>query len=183
MGSPKALLHFRGESFADRLISLFAPLCDPVVVVLGHDAARVRAGLHRGSQASIAVNEEPERGMLSSLQCGLALVPPHARGVLFTPVDYPAVEPATVRALIASHACYRCAVAAPYFGEQSGHPVLLAPYVAREIMALDPVTGNARDVIREYVRTRVPVDDPAILLDVDTPEAYRSLLASAGARP
>jgi len=45
MGSPKALLRYRGQTFLDTLISLFAARCSPVIVVLGADADRIRRGL------------------------------------------------------------------------------------------------------------------------------------------
>ena len=35
MGTPKALLDLRGETFLNRLIRVFAASCDPVVVVVG----------------------------------------------------------------------------------------------------------------------------------------------------
>ena len=47
MGRPKALLEYRGETFAGRLVRVLSKVCDPVIVVLGHhaDAIRERAGV------------------------------------------------------------------------------------------------------------------------------------------
>ena len=45
MGSPKALLEFRGQTFLDRLVDVFSGFCGQVVVVVGFDAERIRAGL------------------------------------------------------------------------------------------------------------------------------------------
>jgi CTP:molybdopterin cytidylyltransferase MocA len=42
MGSPKALLQFRGQSFLERAIELYSAYCDPVVAVIGHHAAAIR---------------------------------------------------------------------------------------------------------------------------------------------
>ena len=42
MGSPKALLQYRNESFLDTLIGLFTERCDPVIVVLGAHADEIR---------------------------------------------------------------------------------------------------------------------------------------------
>ena len=42
MGFPKALLRYRDETFLDTLIGLFAPRCQPVIVVLGAHADRIR---------------------------------------------------------------------------------------------------------------------------------------------
>ena len=69
MGRPKALLQYGGETFLGRLQRIFLQHCEPVVVVLGHDAEVVGAAVD--SRVRVAVNAEPERGMLTSLQAGL----------------------------------------------------------------------------------------------------------------
>jgi CTP:molybdopterin cytidylyltransferase MocA len=98
MGSPKALLRYREETFLDTLTALFATRCSPVIVVLGARAAEIRAGALRS--ATFVVNPDYARGMTTSLQCGLRAVPPDADGVLFTLVDHPAASPATLDALL-----------------------------------------------------------------------------------
>ena len=40
MGTPKALLEYRGETFVDRLVRVLGAVCDPVIVVLGYHARR-----------------------------------------------------------------------------------------------------------------------------------------------
>jgi len=42
MGSPKALLEYRGETFAGRLVRVLSKVCNPVIVVLGYHAAAIR---------------------------------------------------------------------------------------------------------------------------------------------
>jgi molybdenum cofactor cytidylyltransferase len=164
MGSPKALLTLNGVSFADGLIAAFAP-CDEVVVVLGHDAERIRAGISR--TATFVVNPNPERGQLSSLQCGLEAVS-DADAVFFTPVDYPAIGARTVRLLLAHAGRF----AMPRFEGRRGHPVLLNRELARELLLCET---SARDVIRAHDPVYVDVDDPGILEDVDDPASYARL--------
>ena len=72
MGQPKALLEYKGETFLHRLAGMLDEVCGRVVVVLGYDAERVRAAVPAGAETT--VNPAPERGMLSSLQCGLRAV-------------------------------------------------------------------------------------------------------------
>lgn len=179
MGTPKALLEFEGETFADRLIGLLAAHCSPVIVVLGHDAGTIRSGIRRAGEVTFAVNSDPSRGMLSSLQCGLASVASEAEGVLFTPVDHPAVKASTVEAIAGAfqRRSKDTLLAIPTCGGRHGHPVCLASEVATEILALPPA-AQARDVIhRRRDRTHyVEVDDPGIFQDADDPEAYRRLL-------
>ena len=96
MGRPKALLELAGETFVDRLILTLGQECSQVIVVLGCDPQKIRAGLRHADLATFVVNADYRRGQLSSLQCGLVAVSPEAEGVMFTPVDYPAVLPSTV---------------------------------------------------------------------------------------
>lgn len=187
MGTPKALLDYRGETFLDRLIRVLGGVTDPVIVVLGHHAAEIQARA-RG-HATFVINPEPERGQLSSLQTGLAALPPEAEGVAFIPMDCPAVREETVARLAQAFLARdpetllvipRCRDdRGGHSGEQRGHPVLAARAIAEELLAL-PCDAKASDVIHRHVpRTHyVDVDDRGILTDVDDPAAYRHLLES-----
>ena len=43
MGSPKALLDYRGETFIARLARVLSGACSPVIVVLGYHAEAIRS--------------------------------------------------------------------------------------------------------------------------------------------
>lgn len=175
MGSPKALLNYRGETFIQRLVRVLSVACDPVIVVLGYHAEALRPAV---SNATIVINPDPERGQLSSLQTGLAALPPDAEGFLFTPVDSPSVEIHTVERLAAAfrHRNPENQLIIPRYQGKRGHPVFASRVIADELSAL-PLTSQARDVIHSYVANTiyVDVDDPGILIDVDDREAYRRL--------
>ncbi|MEK7403913.1 MAG: nucleotidyltransferase family protein [Acidobacteriota bacterium] len=183
MGAPKALLTLEGETFLDRLIRLLAAHCSPVLVVLGHQADEVRRGLARSAEAVFVVNADPERGQLSSLQCGLAAAPPESEGFMFTPVDYPGVRPSTVAALAAAFSTLRPLLAIPRCQGRRGHPVCCARELIPEFLAL-PADSSARAVIYRRLDEAcyVDVDDAAIVEDVDDPEAYQRLLRAGTPR-
>src|SRR4030088_1852532 len=100
MGSPKALLEFRGETFLDRLTRVFSEFCAPVVVVVGAHAGEIRSGVKHPGRALFAENADYRLGQLSSMQCGLRLMAETIEGVLFTLVDHPNVQPSTIAALL-----------------------------------------------------------------------------------
>ncbi len=178
MGRAKALLAYQGETFVDRLIGVLARHCSPVIVVLGRHAEAIRAGSKRAGQAVLVVNENYVDGQLSSLQCGLAAVPDVAEGVLFLPVDYPAVREATVAALAAAFERRAGSpLVVPRYQGRRGHPVCCSRELIPEFLALGR-DSQARVVVHRHAHeTRyVDVDDPGILLDVDEPEAYRNLI-------
>ena len=177
MGFPKALLPYREETFLDRLARLFAARCAPVIVVLGAEAERIRAGVHPA--ATFVVNPDWARGQTTSMQCGLRAVPPDADGVLFTLVDHPAVRPATIDALLVEPCT--ALVRVPRCHGHRGHPIWFSRELIAEFLAL-PETGAARDVVHSHAAQTefLDVDDPGILADIDDPEAYRGL-TGAGA--
>jgi molybdenum cofactor cytidylyltransferase len=178
MGTPKALLDYRGETFLGRLIRVLGTVCDPVIVALGFDADEIRARAHG---ARFAVNPDPSRGQLSSLKTALAEVPPDAEGFLFMPVDCPAAEPETVRRIVdAFHAPEHPLLVIPRHGGQRGHPVCARRELIAEFLALPP-EGRAKEVVRRHADRTHYLDtlDAGVLADIDDPEAYRILQESA----
>jgi molybdenum cofactor cytidylyltransferase len=178
MGTPKALLRFQNETFLDRLVRLFAAVCDPIIVVVGLHADKISSGIERGRDVLFAVNPDPERGMLSSLQCGLALVPPYAGAAMFLPVDHPHLETSTLETLAARFRADRAPVIVPTHAGEHGHPVCISRPLIDELLALPP-DAKASDVIHRHVARTiyVEVSDPAVVTDVDDPAAYAELLA------
>lgn len=177
MGTPKALLPCNGETFLDRLIRLFSEVAGAPIVVLGHQADQIRSGIQRGAAVRFVVNPDPERGMLSSLQCGLEAVPAEAEAVMFMPVDHPSIESSTLQKLTGHFEAEHAPVTIPAFQGKHGHPVLIARPLIGELLAL-PTSAQASDVIHRY-RSRtayIPVDDPAVTTDVDDRAAYAELL-------
>ncbi len=183
MGSPKALLEYRGETFLDRLVGLFAARCSPVIVTLGAGAEEILARTAR--KAVFVVNPDYERGQITSMQCGLRAMPEEAEGLLFTLVDHPAVAGATLDALLGGAAPRderrRAGLPAsllrvPRYQGRRGHPIWFARELASEFLAL-PAGGAARDVVRRHAdRTEfLDLDDPGIVADIDDPAAYRAL--------
>ncbi len=183
MGSPKALLPYRGETFLDTLVGLLAPLCRPVIVVLGSSADEIRARASR--PAHFVVNAAWQSGQTSSMQCGLRAVPPEAEGVLFTLVDHPAVAPPTLEKLIRGQAtkspnCGDFAaslrIRVPRYQGRRGHPIWFSRGLVPEFLALPP-DGAARDVVARYrAETEfLDLDDPGITADIDDPETFRAL--------
>jgi molybdenum cofactor cytidylyltransferase len=172
MGTPKALLRYRDESFLDTLIGLFEKRCAPVIVVLGATAQQVRTGTAR--TAVFVENERWESGQTSSMQCGLRAVPAEAEGVLFTLADHPAVKMETIDALLRPGTA---PLRVPVYRGRHGHPIWFSRGLIPEFLALDE-SGAARDVVRAHAAEieYLDVEDPGVLADIDDRAAYRALL-------
>jgi molybdenum cofactor cytidylyltransferase len=170
MGGPKALLHTPdGRRYVEAIAETArAGGCDCVVVVLGppHGDA-VRAALPPA--VVVAWNGDPARGMLSSVQAGLAALPADVAAALVWPVDMPFVDVATVRALVVHDGT----IVVPVHNGRGGHPLKLGRGSFAEVMTLDPARGlKALLDARAAEVTRLPVADRAVLVDVDTPGDY-----------
>jgi molybdenum cofactor cytidylyltransferase len=178
MGTPKALLEFHGQSFIDRLTGAFAQHCTDVIVVIGHHADTIRLGMRLRSLPVFVENPAPEKGQLSSLQCGLRAAPEGSSGILFIPVDCPSIKPETIGKLI-EHSGDAPFVVPAHEGKH-GHPILFRPEIAAEFLAL-PQSSSAREVVHRYRSQTLYVDvqDPGVVRDVDDPVAYRELLATS----
>jgi molybdenum cofactor cytidylyltransferase len=201
MGFPKALLRYREESFLDTLIGLFAPRCQPVIVVLGAHCDRIRE--HTLRPATFAINTDYQRGQTSSMQCGLRAVPAGADGVLFTLVDHPAVTPATLDALLGgqlqTHSLTLWApigemrpqpgvdrlkpvplLRVPRHQGRRGHPIWFSRDLIAEFLGL-PENGAAREIVRAHAAQTefLDVDDPGILADIDDAAAYDRLTGAS----
>ena len=115
----------------------------------------------------IVVNPDPSRGMLSTIQTGLA----DAAGdpILVLPGDMPFVLPGTVAAVAA--ACARSGqVVVPRYAGRRGHPVAMPGTLRAAILASDQAS-NLADVLRLSGTGRIELDveDAGVVRDVDVP--------------
>jgi CTP:molybdopterin cytidylyltransferase MocA len=186
MGRTKALLSLgsSGETFLHRIIRVLREGgADAVVVVIGGDAAAVRASLPRDDvQISAVENPRYEEGQLSSLLAGLAAVEQrHAdvEAVMMTLVDLPLISAATVRAVRETFLANPGApLVRPRRGGRHGHPVIFNRSIFGELRRADPSTG-AKPVVHAHAAEEVDVDvdDEGAFIDIDTPDDYERLIA------
>ncbi len=173
MGTRKALLDAGGKTFLSRtVLSLKEGGASPVLVVVRDPSAA--EGMEALASGGVVIrNPDPSPGSISSLQAGIRALPHEAPGVLFCPVDHPLFLATTVEALCAEFAAEPSSIIAPTYGGRRGHPVVFSRSLFRELLE-DDLPQGARSVIHRYLETRVevPVDDPGILTDIDTPADY-----------
>ncbi len=178
MGAPKALLPYRGRSFLQAILDACGALgLERRLVVLGYDADKILAAIDL-SAATVLRNPAPESGPLGSIKVGIEAVLNHpVEGALVWHVDRPHVAISTVQALLDRFREGGEPIVVPSYGSRRGHPVIFGRDVFGELLAA-PEDQGARAVVRSDPSrlALVPVDDPAVGEDIDTPEAYRNLL-------
>ena len=175
-GSPKQLAELDGRPLLQHAVDamLAVPAIDPVVVVLGAEAERVRAAVDFG-EARIAVCGEWAEGMAASLRCGIAAVG-DADWVIVTLGDQPRVTSQVIAAVMDT--AYSAppsvaAVRATYDGVP-GHPVALSRAMLPGVAKLRGDVGARELLGSASVRTFEAgrLCDP---VDVDTPEELEGL--------
>ncbi|CAH1659084.1 Molybdenum cofactor cytidylyltransferase [Hyphomicrobiales bacterium] len=159
---------------AHAVLAALGSTARPVIVVTGHEADAV-TGVLTGLPVTSVHNAAYATGLASSLQAGIAALPADVDGVLILLGDMPAVSASLLDRLIDAfvHAADPAAVV-PTLGGQWGNPVLLARRLFAPVMGLSGDEGARRLLAREQV-LEIAVDDPAIVGDVDTPDALADI--------
>ncbi len=148
----------------------------PVVVVTGHARADVELAV-AGLAVERVHNPGFAEGLSTSLRRGLAALPTDVSGAVILLGDMPGVGAPTLRALIEAGRGADAAV--PVWRGERGNPVLLGRSLFAPAAGLTGDEGARRLLRDDRLRVvEVPVDDPAVRLDVDEVRD----LASADAR-
>ena len=146
------------------------------LVVTGQAAQGVATALDTHPVALVH-NPFFARGMAGSLKAGLVALPSNIEGALVLLADMPRVRVGTLDALIAAFDAAKDADAIiPVHDGREGNPALLARSLFAELMLLEGDAG-ARRLLSQKGRkiVRCPVEDPGILVDIDTRDALQAL--------
>ena len=177
MGKPKALLDFGGKPAIARIIETARKAgITRILVVVGKHAEQIRKGADLGG-CTVLVNENPERGQLSSMQLGMSKLDFATDAAFLWPVDCPLVKPEDLKTLAQAYVKGRTAlmrIFLPVNGGKRGHPMLVDIGFRQPFMELKH-GQNARNVIEANPTQvqEVPVNNTGVLLDIDTPEDYQ----------
>lgn len=178
MGRPKQLLPWPPKStHAKSMVAVafdaIEPVCDAMVVVVGHEANAVLEALGGREFGAVAVDAGAE--MIASVKAGLAIargIDPNGQ-VLLHPADCPDVRRAALDALCRAAAEHPGRAVIPTYGGAGGHPVLIAAELVMPIVAFEGEGGLRQFWLdRPESCLRLPVDDAGVVFDVDTESDY-----------
>jgi CTP:molybdopterin cytidylyltransferase MocA len=166
----KPLLKIDGKSIFEHAYGLFADSgIDDIVTVVGHRSCDLIPLVNVVSSRYV-INDQYRDGMFSSIQKGVKELRGACDAFFLLPVDIPFVRPDTILQLLdefnkdsTTLVCY------PQFNARRGHPPLIDCRLAEQILTYDEKDGM-RGFLKQYENCSrmVPVDDPFILLDIDT---------------
>ena len=177
LGRPKQLLVVGGKPLIRHVAErALASGCDGVVVVVGHQAATIRAAL-AGLSVTFVHNADYAEGMSTSLREGVGAMPADADGFVVLLSDQPEIDVEAIRGVIVARRATRAPVVVTAYGEQQSPPVLFGRETFTDLLVIRGDEGG-RSVVRAY-RDRVvsvPGTTQTPPEDVDTEEAYQALL-------
>jgi CTP:molybdopterin cytidylyltransferase MocA len=177
MGAEKVLLPFGDSTMLGTVLATLESAGverRATTVVLRPDFEGA-AAIVSAAGAIAAVNGEAGAEMMSSIRMGLGALTDTLDAFFVWPADHPAVSVETVL-LLASRADASTALI-PCWDGRRGHPALLGRELREDALAC-PDEGGLRELWRARAGAvrEVPVDDPGVVANADTPEEYEAAL-------
>jgi molybdenum cofactor cytidylyltransferase len=176
MGSNKLLADWRGKPLLRWTVeAALASQAHPVIVITGHDEAKVKSAL-AGLDVRFVFNPGYAEGLSASLRAGLRGVPADADGVIMLLGDMPEIAPALIDRMIAAFSpADGRAICVAVHAHNRGNPVLWARRFFSEIEKLSGDVG-AKSLLSKYDDAIAEIEGGAgILNDIDTPDALAAL--------
>jgi len=175
MGRNKMLLELGGEPLVARAVRTACDAgLDPVLVVVGHDADRVRDAIADLPVATVA-NPDPARGIHSSLRIGFEAFAERAeepRAAVVLLGDMPLVSSAMVRRLVERWRASQIhpSLAISLYGDVVAPPILYDAQLFAELRSLDG-DGCGKRVVKRHRAEALEVHwPPWALTDLDEPD-------------
>lgn len=199
MNEWKPLLPYRGKPIIEHVIDAAAPLADRIILVAGYRAGELAQHLGDREGLSFQYNPHFERGMFSSIRIGAAAAGMGAgagagsgtasaagtgtgkgaeeRDFFILHADMPLVTTSHIsRLLDAFYSLEHVEILQPLCRGIPGHPVIFSWRVLKTISSCSD-EDSMRTVFQHHQCMQFDTEDPAYITDIDTPEAYRSLIS------
>ena len=186
MGRPKALLPWQGVPLITYQIrTLRRAGLRPVAVVLGHRASELGRIVDNEYGTTILLNPFYQKGKTTSLKTGLRAIDPAKNdSVLFLNVDQPRSQD-TIEAIIDHHQRHGSLITIPTHNRKRGHPVVVSLKLMPDLMAVSEARQGLKAVMRTYAEeiTLLEMETDEVLLDLNTPEDYKTAFETHGQPP
>ncbi len=176
MGSTKQLLKL-GSRTLIRIVTenVLASSVDEVLVVTGYLEHQVSASI-KDLPVKIVFNPCYEKGQGTSLAMGAGEIDVSASAILVFMSDQPFITAPLINTVIREFNKRRSLALRPVYDGQPGHPVIFRYDLNDQLKQLKGDEG-ARQVLKKLGNKvdYFPVQDQAVIFDIDTPEIYNSL--------
>ena len=180
LGTPKQLLQYQGGTLLHHSIQVAVDSdAATVVVVLGANMDEVANTIDTTS-VQVAVNEQWQEGISTSLKCGLralTAMTPDVDAAIVMLCDQPHVTAALLNDLMAAYTRTGKPIVASSYGDTLGVPALFHKSIFHQLQQLTGDTG-ARKIIEQHIDNVTAVSFPMGSVDIDTGVDYEQLTKS-----
>ena len=179
MGTPKPLLKWpdvnlgRDVKLIEYQISqLSASNVDQIIVVLGHESAKI-VNYVSGDRVNYVINNEYKKGKSGSIKTGLNELDDAADAILLLAIDQPR-SASVINKVIGFHRWDQRQITSPTYLGKGGHPIIFSADLKPELLSITEESQGIRDVIikNEQNVQRIAIDSDEISLDLNTPNEY-----------
>lgn len=173
MGSLKMLLPWLGKTIIEQVVeNVLSSDVSGSVVVLGAGSDKIGSVTSRFNVVH-CLNEDYQKGMLSSVKCGLNALPDDCMAVLVMPGDQPMIGAGEINRVIAAWMESGKGIVMPAYRGRRGHPLLIACSYRDEVMDL-PEDEGLRVLAARHPGDvfEAVTEDPSVLRDIDTRNDY-----------
>jgi molybdenum cofactor cytidylyltransferase len=180
MGSPKALLPYQGRPFLEHLLEVTSHRNIGVRrVVLGAHAEPIAKAIQLEAD-EIVINEDWEKGQLSSIQAALRSLPPGTDGILLCLIDHPLISSLLVQDLIEQFYKAKKPIVLPVYEGRRGHPVIFSASLYDELLRA-PLETGARAVVWAHKSDveEVRTNEEGCVLNLNDPETMNKAIRPA----
>lgn len=164
----KMRLSIDGKPLIIHTIESMKPFVNKIFLVTGHYDSDIRSIVHEDEKLIIVYNKDYEKGMFSSVLCGVKNV---TEDFFIIPGDIPFINASTYSALLKGTKPVRF----PTYQGKEGHPLFISIELKDKLLK-EPIDSNLKKFRDEQDKEIIQVDDKYILKDIDTIKEYETLL-------
>ena len=177
LGQPKQLVVHCGESLVRRAIRAAVEIeCNPVVVVLGAQADKMRASLD-GLEIALVRNGDWREGIASSIRAGIDYLiesAPRVEACLLLACDQPFVDASALQQIIDLRLTGGKPIVASFYAGTFGIPALFDRACFADLLRLKGDYGAKRLILSQSSEVAA-IEFPDAAIDIDTPADFQRL--------
>lgn len=183
MGKHKALLPWQGKPLLQyQIASLAQAGVEETIVVLGAEAPSLAPFVRGPGNLIVLINPLWPQGKTTSLVLGVREVSRWATGVMVLAVDQPR-PPDVLARLVEVHQRQAPLIVLPVYQGRRGHPPIFHRILLPELLEVREESKGLRAVVERHSAetVEIPIDNPIVLADLNTPDAYQEARRRFGA--
>ena len=174
MKENKLLLKINSETLIQHVVKTAKKSSvDEMVVVLGHEAARIKEQL-ANLDCKLVTNENYTKGQSESVKVGLAAVSSYSEAMMILPADVALIDAESINKVVEEYGRSKSRIVIASHRQQSGHPILIDKTLFPEVAQIGEDTQGLKAVVDRH-RTEIKyvgVGTENVLIDIDTREEF-----------